>query len=294
MHLIQTLSVAATAALGLAGVYAAPSGTIKPVNGDSFVLSGAVPTSAIGDLQAFVTYAGAAYSTPEIIKANSGLQNIQYFVDESENLEAAFVGLDQGRRTIVVSWRGTVQTLVDWLADFDVVFDQPSFLSGDAKVSSGFIKCYNAIQSNVTSAVQELASQNPGFTVTYTGHSLGGATATIAAAHALTYLNGQVDPSQIFLVNFGSPRVGNSDFAEFFNSAGFGDIWRSANFDDIVPQLPPRGIGYVHVGPSSIGLDESANPPNPTYCGTDGSSECEFGITFNIRTQHGNYYDLKI
>ncbi|RKO87852.1 hypothetical protein BDK51DRAFT_27003, partial [Blyttiomyces helicus] len=125
-------------------------------------------------------------------------------------------------------------------------------------------------------------------------------TSTIAAAHALTYLSGQIDPSQIFLVNFGSPRVGNSDFAEFFNSAGFGDIWRSANYDDLVPQVegvkilfnspdplisgpkggslmtmlwPPRAFGYVHVGPSSIGLDQSANPPNPSYCGADGSGE---------------------
>ncbi|RKO82925.1 hypothetical protein BDK51DRAFT_34057 [Blyttiomyces helicus] len=101
----------------------------------------------------------------------------------------------------------------------------------------------------------------------------------------MVYLNGQVDPSNFFIMTYASPRVGNSDFADLVTSA-VGDIWRSANFDDIVPKVPPTQLGYVHVGLSTIGLTEGATPPNPTYCGPDGSDE--------LRLQHDNYYNQMI
>ncbi|RKO89673.1 hypothetical protein BDK51DRAFT_47316 [Blyttiomyces helicus] len=46
------------AAWAIFSVFAAPSGTIKPVNGDSSTLSGPVPAFTIPDLEAFTVYAG--------------------------------------------------------------------------------------------------------------------------------------------------------------------------------------------------------------------------------------------
>jgi predicted lipase len=46
-----------------------------------------------------------------------------------------------------------------------------------------------------------------GFTVTFTGHSLGGALASLAALR--TVLERLRDSSQIKLYTFGQPRVGN-------------------------------------------------------------------------------------
>ena len=46
-----------------------------------------------------------------------------------------------------------------------------------------------------------------------TGHSLGGALATLAAVDIKKKLGGDVE-----FINFGSPRVGNKEFFDYFHS----------------------------------------------------------------------------
>jgi pimeloyl-ACP methyl ester carboxylesterase len=67
-----------------------------------------------------------------------------------------------------------------------------------------------------------------------TGHSLGAALATLAAAR---YGNVQG------LYTFGSPRVGNQDFKKDFNV----NAYRFVNNSDIVTRVPPASL-YCHVG----------------------------------------------
>jgi len=74
--------------------------------------------------------------------------------------------------------------------------------------------------------------------VWFTGHSLGAALATIAAARFAA-----IRPVQ-GLYTFGSPRVGNANFAQTVPSAN----WRIVNNQDLVAHLPPRIGGYEHVG----------------------------------------------
>ncbi|RKO83521.1 Alpha/Beta hydrolase protein, partial [Blyttiomyces helicus] len=175
MYFSKALTLATFAAFGIAGSLAAPSGTIKPVNGDSSILSGPVPAFTIPDLEAFTAYAGHAHDDPsDLTFAKTGLHDIQYFIDSQNNLEAAFVGVDKVRKTIVVSFRATIHTLQDWLQDFDVTFTGASFLPGNAQVSNGFLTCYQTVQTGVQGAVQHLVSANPGYTISFTGHSLGG------------------------------------------------------------------------------------------------------------------------
>jgi predicted lipase len=51
----------------------------------------------------------------------------------------------------------------------------------------------------------------------------------------------------IFLVNFGSPRVGNLEFTKFFEE-NIKNSFRIVNFKDMVPHLPPEDIGFKHIG----------------------------------------------
>ncbi|RKO86543.1 Alpha/Beta hydrolase protein, partial [Blyttiomyces helicus] len=208
-----------------------------------------------------------------------------------------YVGIDNGRKTILVAFRATINTLRDWLGDLDVLFVGAEFLPHNATVSNGFLAAYRTVQSGVQGAVKQAVAENPGYTISFTGHSLGGASATLAAADGMVYLKGQVDPSSFYIMTNGSPRVGNKDFAELVTSA-VADIWRSANFDDAVPKVvrPPIELGYIHVGRSTVGLTEGAVPPNPTFCGPDGtvSSECPWGFSADLHLQHDNYYDLVI
>ncbi|RKO86071.1 Alpha/Beta hydrolase protein, partial [Blyttiomyces helicus] len=282
MYFSSSLALATSAILGVSGVIASPFDRrdgLKPVNGDSTIQTGAIPDSAIPDLQAFTSYAAAAYSDIPSIDAwnctpcalNPNFRPLESFQDPT-NLEQVFVGADDARGSVIVSFRGTIKTLSDWLHDFNAVFKvTPSYLP-TGKVSRGFSEVYDTVQAFLQQALPAAVAANPGYSVSFTGHSLGGASATLAAADAFEYLNGTVSTSDIFLITVGCPRVGDANFASYMDQAGLGGIWRSANLGDTVPKVPPMGLGYVHVGQSSVGLDLTALPVgSPQFCGPDGS-----------------------
>ena len=67
----------------------------------------------------------------------------------------------------------------------------------------------------IKSLVDELLNDNPSLRISVTGHSLGGAQATLIASHLL--FDGVVSPSKLDLYTFGAPRVGDRDFAYEFD-----------------------------------------------------------------------------
>lgn len=81
----------------------------------------------------------------------------------------------------------------------------------------------------------------------FTGHSLGAAVATVAAV-----LCEQTGMRVAGLYNFGSPRVGDAEFAAHFRTLFPGDSGRDyqrfTNERDIVALVPPEPFGYRHVG----------------------------------------------
>jgi predicted lipase len=90
------------------------------------------------------------------------------------------------------------------------------------------------------------------------GHSLGGALATIAAVDSYTFLTNQTkihSSSQFKVYSFGQPRIGNENFAkqvQILLDKGALNITRITAFDDLIPQIPPRFLGYVHHGAQEV------------------------------------------
>lgn len=78
-----------------------------------------------------------------------------------------------------------------------------------------------------------------------TGHSLGGALATLCALD-LQFNFFSAEPERIVLYSFGSPRVGNSAFRQSFNRR-VSNSYRVVNGMDIVPAVPRPWQGYRHV-----------------------------------------------
>ncbi len=78
--------------------------------------------------------------------------------------------------------------------------------------------------------------------VSVTGHSLGGALATL---YALDNARTQRIQNPL-LCTFASPRVGDATFAAAFNVLGL-TSWRIANAPDLVPNIPPDFLGFRHV-----------------------------------------------
>jgi pimeloyl-ACP methyl ester carboxylesterase len=78
--------------------------------------------------------------------------------------------------------------------------------------------------------------------ITLTGHSLGGAIATVAALDLAT------DWSIDEVVVFGCPRVGSDEFANYYSQRLGAITVRYVKTTDLVPRVPWEFMGYSHVG----------------------------------------------
>lgn len=88
----------------------------------------------------------------------------------------------------------------------------------------------------------EKALANNTKTLWFTGHSLGGAMATICAGRCQLSKAISSRPEQIH--TFGSPRVGNKRYINHVKV----DYLRWVNNNDIVTRVPPVWMGYRHTG----------------------------------------------
>lgn len=136
---------------------------------------------------------------------------------------------------IVVAFRGTDEP-IDWISD--VQYRQVRGYGGH--VHRGFADQMAGIEERMLAAVKKYRDAKQAVWVT--GHSLGGALATLAAK-----MLGRRYRKEPFMTNtFGSPRVLNPTAAEALKQT----IYRFVNDQDIVPHVPSRGLinRYEHVG----------------------------------------------
>lgn len=87
----------------------------------------------------------------------------------------------------------------------------------------------------------ETALTNNELPLWFSGHSLGGAMATICAGRCfLSHIDS--NPEQLY--TYGSPRVGDKRYINFVKL----DHFRFVNNNDIVTRVPPTWFGYRHAG----------------------------------------------
>lgn len=159
---------------------------------------------------------------------------------------------------VVVAFRGTEGKIADFESDAKF------FLTGGplgGKVHEGFMIALNQVWLEVQAAIENYRTKNQG--VWFTGHSLGAALATLATAKFLE----RAKPVR-GLYTFGSPRVGNEDFAKDFNHDFNARTFRFVNNTDIVTRVPPRfPFGYRHVGGIYYFEDDGDLSTNPSRWG---------------------------
>lgn len=159
------------------------------------------------------------------------------FFDDPGTQTQAFAVLRPAERHAYVAFRGTQpDQLLDCLSDADVALDP---WQGSQRAHRGFMRAYRPplIKSAIQQQLRQWASDYPGLRITFTGHSLGAALATLAAA----------DTEGAALVNFGSPRVGDADFAQAFSGR---TVSRYVDCCDVVTEVPlhlPLLFPYQHL-----------------------------------------------
>jgi putative chitinase len=173
----------------------------------------------------------------------------------------------------VLAIRGT-SNLIEWWDDANAGVLEPFKTPECGSVASGFARIYDTLEvveyptPGVTAAAAPRSLKSEGgfsqqiaslvrrrsvlkltteglpaaAALSVTGHSLGGALATLYALD-----NAKTDQVHSPLVcTFASPRVGDSTFAAAFNGLAL-TSWRIANAPDLVPNFPPELLGFKHV-----------------------------------------------
>ncbi|WP_339207197.1 lipase family protein [Paenibacillus sp. FSL K6-3182] len=132
-------------------------------------------------------------------------------------------------RASVLAFRGS-NSAVDWVSDF--IAQQTTYrpVKNAGLTHKGFTDIYMSARTQIIEIINQLPQGRPLF---ITGHSLGGALATLAALD-LANNTAFTDP---IIYTYGAPRVGDPKFASSYN-ASIGTHWRFQNEFDIVPHLP--------------------------------------------------------
>jgi hypothetical protein len=206
----------------------------------------------------------------------------------------AIVAIDPTSHTLMVSIKGT-DNIWNFALDANSLYSNLNDINApaDTKVHSGFFTYFNSLVSEeyarefkknnfgnldnmVIEGIRQLyLKQNetaPKSSTTkkyfflnfiITGHSLGGACATLYAHHLMTKANNfpifaelkkkgwhyNLNKGKIRLYTFGSPRVGNQIFTEYINNLiGKNNIFTVQYMSDPITAIPPEKLSYRHVG----------------------------------------------
>lgn len=145
------------------------------------------------------------------------------------------------KEKLYLTFRGTTSKK-DILTDLDI---RRTCIKDKIKVHTGFFKQFTSVEQTI----RDCLDRNKDATELYIcGHSLGGALGYIAAAHF-----GEMYPDfKIICHTFGSPRVGNKAFADWFNKNVHEHI-RVVNKQDPVPMIPQAHI-WTHCTHSCLEL----------------------------------------
>ncbi|KAG8854907.1 hypothetical protein FRB96_007307 [Tulasnella sp. 330] len=228
-------------------VFAAPvkdenrSGTVTPV-----------PVSTIPAYTPYKWFAAAAYCTKGAANwtcgtpcaANSDF--IQYAAGgDGDATPYWYVGWSPSLASIVVAHEGTDPTkFLNDLSDMRVLQSQLPLsyfpgISSNIQVHGGWLNTFERSAATTLATVKTIIAARASSNITVVGHSLGGALANLNAVH----LKLQLPSSNVKIVTFGEPRVGNRAWADYASTF---DITRITHSRDPIPAFPARLIGYVH------------------------------------------------
>lgn len=165
--------------------------------------------------------------------SHSQLQTAAYLAQQVYNREPDWIAQTVSD-DLYIAIEGT-DCQLDWRRNFE-------FIVTSNDTHAGFENYATLLMAQMWSAGVDLCGADQ---VIVTGHSLGGAVATIIAAHL------QDRHFPVHLVTFGSPRPGGAKFRDRLRVPHH----RFVHGMDVVPHMPLAAFGFRHVSPA-IALPE--------------------------------------
>ena len=183
--------------------------------------------------------------------------NPEVFYFENEESETQACILEYSDKALI-GFRGTEPgKLKDWLTDFR--FFKTNYKGH--RIHGGFLgslqsllnvpRCHTSylekkafengaiVPETFAEKVKQIAANRPIF---ITGHSLGGALATVAAL----YFKLEYDLNTHSIYTFGQPKIGGKELVTFFKSSVCSKVFIHVNDEDVVPKVPLRAMKFVH------------------------------------------------
>ncbi|KAL3898881.1 MAG: hypothetical protein SGCHY_002432 [Lobulomycetales sp.] len=201
-------------------------------------------SSLLADLDVMKIYSGVAYCKSGLADWSCGPRcdqlssqtNDVTFIQSPTKSNAAYATYNQGMNTIVVAFKGSsnamnaLQDLASWPTDCEIRRNP------DIKVHFGIQAVYLSMRSSLREAFEQITARHQGAKIAITGHSLGGALASLFALEVAENYPNLVEST--FLYTYGAPRIGNGLYADQIVQA-FGDrVFRVTHRHDIVTQMP--------------------------------------------------------
>lgn len=147
---------------------------------------------------------------------------------------------DNTRNLTVIAFRGS-RSLRNFVTDLDYSTNRTDLCPG-CDAHGGFWQAWQEARADILAAAKIAADLHPEFKLVVTGHSLGGALATLCAAE----LRKMGYPAALY--TYGSPRVGNQALAHFVTNQPGGN-YRVTHTNDPIPHLPLIVMGFQHISP---------------------------------------------
>jgi triacylglycerol lipase len=140
---------------------------------------------------------------------------------------------------VVISFRGTEpRNLKDWMNNTKI-----SLIPGyGGSVHRGFSEALDDIWDEIVTLLSQFQDKNQ--PIFLTGHSMGGALATMTAVRLGEKYYQHIQG----IYTFGCPRMGDGKFVQNYDKIFNDRTFRMVNHRDIVTRLAPRSFGYQHVG----------------------------------------------
>ena len=164
----------------------------------------------------------------------------------------------------VIDLLGLAQFARDWFTNFDFAHqDTPH-----GAVHKGFHNALHALWPQISPIIRKFSAQSPIGRIYVTGHSQGGAIATIATYNIMLL---QL-PNSLLLCTFAPPMVGNQTFVEWMDKTAQQrhniKLIRYTNDHDPIPLLPPSSeLTPYYPGPG-IHVHLRSDPHLPFSQGT--------------------------
>jgi hypothetical protein len=163
--------------------------------------------------------------------------------DESDNIHARVLKSASARLAVVV-FRGTQMTsMKNWQVDANLLRTKLKLGDGfpDTEVHEGFLKSLERVLPRVKTWLNGnfgglVGGVPKDWTVLFTGHSLGGALATLAATLAELH---QWDQKPHAVVVFGAPRVADGTLSAWWKARGLCNrLLRINTYNDVIHYMP--------------------------------------------------------